>query len=495
MKYFIGVDMGTQSMKGLLLTPEGKVIAEASTEYLPDYPRPGWAEVNPAVWIKALKEVVDGLKSASGVTANEIGAISMDTINCSAIAIDRDCNALGNAIIWLDRRSEPQCEELMSKITNEQVLPIVGSVMASSYNITKWMWIKDNQRDIYDKAYKLCEVSAFMTGYLTGEPIVDYGNASITLAYDVQKREWSDTILNAAGIDKDKMTEVRPATQFAGTLRPGVAKELGLSPSTKVNVCSGDHHVGMIGSGLVKPGMVLDIAGTAEIVAAFQDKPAFDETGILGTRICTLGTYWTLEQGCIVSGGSTRWHKDTVARCSYEQMDGAAMNIAPGSDGVLFLPYLQGAATPRDIGYARGVYFGLTMNHDVSHMTHAVYEGCTFALRDCIERMDAMGAGSDVIICSGGGTKSRLWTQMKADATGKPVQTVKTYNSTPLGAAILAGLAQGNFESVEQALDIHIVKDTVYEPDVSKKAGYDEAYAFYRECVDAFDDPFRHYNI
>ncbi|MGI6776760.1 MAG: xylulokinase [Acetivibrionales bacterium] len=494
MKHFIGVDLGTQSMKGLLLSPEGKIVAEAISEYMPDFPRPGWAENDTEQWMTALRDVIAELKEKAGITGDEIGAMAFATQNAAIVPIDRDGNALDKCINWLDRRSELQYAQLSEKISDQDALPIIGSALSSSYGVTKTMWFKQNKPDIYEKAYKFVEPSAFITAHLTGEPIVDYGNAAMTMMYDVVNREWSKKILDAAGLDIEKMCEVKKAWEIAGTIRPKIAGLLGLSSATILAVGGGDHHVGLVGSGLDVPGKVLDIAGTAEIVATYLSEPAFDETGVLGTRISTLGTYWTLEQGCIVSGGSIRWHRDTIARCSFDEMDAAAINIAPGSEGVLFLPYLQGAVTPKDIGYARGVFFGLTMNHGLPQMTHAVYEGCTFALRDCVERMDDMGFGSEMIIGSGGGTKSRLWTQMKADMTGKPIQIVKTANSTPLGAAMLAGVAQGNFKNIEEAVARLVEKGDVFEPDISKKSMYDEAYAFYRECVSSLDESFKLYN-
>lgn len=493
MKHFVGLDLGTQSMKGLLLSPQGEILARATSEYLPDFPKPGWAENNTNIWITALKEILASLKSQAGISADDIGSLAIAAQNGAMVPIDRDCNAIDNCILWLDKRSEPECEYLLNRISSDEARRIVGAELMSGLGITKVMWFKRHKPDVYKRAYKFVDITPFLVGYLTGNAVCDYGNATWTLMFDVVNHAWSEKMLDAAEIDPDKMCQVRSAYEIAGAVRPQRAEELGLSASTLVAVGGCDLHAGMLGCGLDSDGKILEIAGTAEIVAAYTKKPVFDTTGILGTHLPLQPGFWSLEQGCIISGGSVRWHRDMLARTDFDSMDMEAAKIAPGSDGLLFLPYLSGAATPKVMDHARGVFFGLTMNHTLPHMTRAVYEGCTFGLRDCVERLDALGCGSSTVISSGGGTKSELWCQMKADALGKTIQVVTSTNATPLGAAILAGVVQGNFKDSSEAVGRLVSKGRVYEPDPANKAAYDDAYGFYKTCVACFEPLYSRY--
>jgi xylulokinase len=486
MKHYVGIDLGTQSMKGILMSPDNRMLAEASSEYLPDYPRPGWAENDTGLWIDALKEILASLRAKAGIRPEDIGTLGIVAQNGGVVPVDRDGNALDRCVIWLDSRSEPQCRQLLERIGQEEARGIVGADLTSMLCISKIMWFQQNRPDIYHQAHKFLDITPFLVGYLTGNPVSDYGNASWSLLYDVVRQEWSPRMLDAAGIDPAKLCDVRSAYEVAGTVRPNRAAALGLSPSTAVMVGGSDLHAAMLGCGLVSPGKILDISGTGEMVITYVEKPIFDKTGILSTHLCLQPGYWSLEQGTMITGGSVRWFRDTVSHKSFAEMDDEAAAIPPGSDGLLFLPYLSGAATPRVIGHARGAFFGLSMSHNQAHLTRAVYEGCTFGVRDCVERMDELGCGADSVIACGGGAKSDLWCQMKADALGKPVQVVKSPHSTPLGAAILAGVTQGNFQSAGDAVSQLVELGRVYEPDPAQKPLYDEAYAFYKKCAEHF---------
>lgn len=493
MKHFIGIDMGTQSMKGLLFSPEGNIIAEASSEYSPAYPHPGWAECDPLLWIKALKEILANLKCQANINSSDVGAIAFACMDGSLLPVDKECMPLDECIIWLDNRTGHQHQQLQTMISDEEALPITGSVIFPFLDITKMMWFKQNKPDIYNQARYFLEVTPFFVGYLTGEPLSGYCGASITQMYDVMKKEWSQRLFNVADLDMGKMCKVRRGFDIAGNVRPHIAKELGLSTSTLVVVGGSDYSVAMLGSGLDAPGKLVDISGTCTAIATYLDKPVFDNKGIMYTHVSTNGDYWTLEQGSLVTGANLRWFRDVIARCEYDEMDAAAANVPPGTNGLLFLPYLQGKITPQPNANARGVFFGLTMNHDVSHMARAVYEGCTFSICDCIRRINELGVTPDVIISSGGGTKSKLWNQMKADVLGFPVQVMKSTNAAALGAGILAGVALGLFRTPESAINMYVKKGEYYEPNPEVKEKYDEAYSFYLECAKSFEDEFTHY--
>lgn len=494
MKYFIGFDIGTQSSKGLLISPDGLVVAEATMDYLPIFPKPGWAEDDPANWIAAFRKIIAELKAKSGVKAKEIGAIGFASQCGGIVPVDEYGNALSKCIIWLDCRSEPQYKALSEKISDEEALYIVGSHLNASMCITKIMWVKENMPAVYEKAKAFLQPGEFMVSWLTGNMVGDFAHASMTMMYDVVNKKWSERMLEAAGIDIEKMYPIVAAADVAGTIKKALADELGLDANTKIVVGTGDEYAGFLGCGLAKPGKTMNISGTAEIVAAVSEKVVFDESGIIWTHLHPDPKYYGYEQGVLVSGGCLRWYKDTIARCSFEEIGAGAANVPVGSEGLLFLPYLQGAITPKANPSARGVFFGLTMNHSIDHMSRAVYEGVTFSFRDCIEVLDSMGGiAGDGVIVGGGGAKSSFWCQMKADMTGKSIQALKSKNPTAIGAAILAGVAQGNFSSLSEAADKMVELGRIYEPNLKLKAAYDEAYGFYRYCIESFEKPFSKY--
>lgn len=494
MKHFIGIDLGTQSMKGILLNPSGKLVSSKTASYYPEFPKPNWCEHDVKDWEDALTKIIHGLLAESGVDKREIGMIGFASQCGGLVPIGYDGEALRKAILWLDHRAEPQCDEIRKSITDDECLHIIGSSVTSTLRAPKILWMRENEPDLYEKTMAFLEVGEYMVFYLTGRLASDYAHSSITALFDVGKKQWSEQMLKITGIDKAKLAPVMAAADIAGHLLPEIAGRLGLSEETQVVVGSGDQHAGSIGSGLVLPGQILNIMGTSEIVAGAFAKPVYDEEKLLKTHLHVDPNLWQIEQGSLVSGACVRWYVDNVARLSYEEMNSAAEKVTAGSDGLLFLPALSGSNSPRINGYARGIFFGLTMRHTLAHMTRAVYEGNSYAFRDNIERLNAMGMKDAKIIATGGGTRSPLWMQIKADMIGKEIQIVNNPEPTALGAAMLAGVAQKNFSSFGEAAEALLEYGRVYTPNPTLKGIYDDMYGFYRELYFGNEKLFEHYH-
>lgn len=480
MKHFIGIDLGTQSMKGILMAPDGTQLAQASVSYIPDFPRPNWCEHDVTVWENALRDVVQSLIAASSVTPSEVGMIGFASQCGGVVPIGYDGVPLRKCILWLDRRSEPQCEKIKEHISVEDALHLVGSAITSTLRAPKIMWLRDNEPEVYQKTMAFLEVGEYMVYFLTGELVSDYAHTSITCLYDVANREFSPRMSKITGINPDKLCEVRAAADIAGNLKKNVAEFLGLTEATQVVVGSGDQHAGSIGSGLVGPGQILNIMGTSEIIAGASAAPVYDEANLLKTHLHVDPKYWQIEQGALISGACMRWYVDNLARMTYAEMNAEAAKVPAGSNGLLFLPALSGSNSPEVNGYARGIFFGLTMSHTLPFLTRAVYEGCAFAFRDNINRLISMNMGDGDIIATGGGTKSELWMQIKADVVGKEIKVIKNCEPTALGAAMLAGVAQKNFSSFQEAVDQLLEYGRSYTPNPAMKSVYDNMYGFYR---------------
>ena len=476
MKHYVGIDMGTQSMLGYLFNPDGEMVAEASSEYLPVYPQPGWAECDANLWLKALKHILHEIKETGHITADDIGTVAFACIDASIVPVDENCDPIDNCIIWMDSRTGDQAARLQKAISEQEALEITGSPITPFQDVTKIMWFRENRPEIYRRARYFCEATSFFVGHLTGAPVNGYCGASYTQLFDIRTKRWSETVFQAAELDMDKMFEVKSGYEIAGTVQPERAEEFGLSSRTRVVVGDSDHQIAMLGSGMSQPGQVMDISGTSTSISTYLTAPVYDQAGTMLTHLSADGRYWTLENASLVTGGNLRWYRDTVARCSYGEMDAAAQSIAPGSEGLTFLPYLQGQITPTANSAATGVFFGLTMNHTVPHMTHAVYEGNVFTIRDCLEVIRSRVGTPEVIIGTGGGTRSELCNQMKADCLGIPFQVMESENATGLGAGMLAGAAEGLFPTPEDAIERYVKKGRLYLPDPNRLAAYDGAY-------------------
>ena len=481
MSYVIGVDLGTQSLKGLLVDPQGRIIAESSCAHDPIYPNPGWAEQVVEDYLHSFTKVVQELIATSGIDPAEVGTIGMDAINDSVIAVDENGAPLMNCIIWMDRRAEAEIARIAKLVDPDRVFEVTGLNLDSSHTAAKMLWIKENRPDVFARARYLLNVDSFMVNWMTGVAAVDYAQASASMLYNVAKMDWDPEMCRAFGLDPALLGTLNKSQTVAGTLTENAAHRLGLTTKTKVIIGTGDEHSACLGSGLVRPGMVCDITGTAEPVAGTSDKPVFDTHGhLVETHHSADSRLWLVENPGFVSGGSTRWYKDTLLKTAgYDLMNEQAMRSPIGSNGLTFLPCMSGAMTPTWDGSARGTFTGLSLSHTLDDLSRAVFEGISFGLRDNVDRFEQIGMDCSSVRIVGGSTKSPFWCQMKADVLGKPLVATKNPEGAAIGAAMLASVAEGNFADLDEAAEAMVELGATYEPDPGRKAAYDEAYRRY----------------
>jgi xylulokinase len=295
-------------------------------------------------------------------------------------------------------------------------------------------------------------------------------------------------MLEAARLDPGLLAGIRPSAEPAGALTARAAADLGLGRDVTVVVGTGDEHAACVGAGAVVPGLVADVTGTAEPVAATAPSAVFDAERVVETHAHAITGLLLVENPGFVSGGSTLWCAGSVLGTDQAGLFDLAARVPAGADGVLFVPALSGATVPRWNDRMRGAFAGLAMNHGRGHLARAVVEGCSFALRDVLGRLDALGLAGREIRVVGGGARSRLWLQIKADVTGRPVRPVLTDEPTALGAAILAGLAAGTFADVADAVTRTVTPSArCHEPDVRTREVYQERYAQYRALYDGVE--------
>jgi xylulokinase len=485
MGYLIGADIGSQSVKAVLLDPGGRIVASAGQGCAMVHPANGWAEQDPADWQTGLTIAVRQLITRSGVAPSQVTHLGLASQVDGVVPVDDRLRPLRPGIIWLDRRAAEQAAELSRELGPDRIFDTTGLNADASHIAPKLMWLREHEPSVFRQASCFPPVGGYMLGWLTGLLAQDHANASSTLLYDVRTGAWDDGMVKAADIDPGLLAEIRPSAEAAGTLTAEAAADLGLGRDVAVVVGTGDEHAACVGAGAVVPGLVADVAGTAEPVAATASSPVFDTERVVETHAHAITGLLLVENPGFVSGGSTLWWARSVLGIDQAAIFELAARAPAGADGVLFVPALSGATVPRWNDRMRGVFAGLSMNHDRSHLARAVVEGCSFALRDVLGRLDALGLADREIRVVGGGARSELWLQIKADVTGRPVRPVLADEPTALGAAILAGLAAGTFRDTADAVARTVTPSRrVYEPDERERAVYEERYAQYRALYD-----------
>lgn len=496
MDYVIGCDIGSQSVKSVLLSIEGQLEAEISVGYGIEYPQPTWAEQNPDLWLNALSASIKGLLSKTGTQANQIIGIGLDAQVDGLVAVDSAGKPLRPAIIWMDRRAVSQCDSIERLFAADRIRSITGLNLDPSHVAPKIRWLAENEPDVNRKAKYFLLPGSYIAYCLTGEIGIDYSNASSTMMMDIRTRDWSDDLCNILEIDRNSLGKIYPATHIVGRLVKPYAELLSLDPNIPVVLGSGDEHASSLGAGVISPGLVCDIAGTGEAICAAIAKPIFDPSGLLETHSHADPDMWLLENPGFVSGGVFRWFSEQFAQSEinhaadsgtdiYEALNTLAASVPIGSEGLVMLPCLMGAMTPTWNSHARGTYMGFTLAHQKGHFIRAMLESFAYGLRDNTDVMVKLGLELSEIRVVGGGAKSNLLCQIKADVTGLPVSRIRTEHTAALGAGILAlvGIKEmaSMMEAVRQAVK---VKDTLL-PAPGGYSQYEEYYHLYRSTYSA----------
>lgn len=486
--YVIGCDVGTQSTKAVLLDREGRVVARAANRYATTYPAAGWAEQDPRDWDRALAAVVREVIEIASIPRSDVVALALAAQVDGIVAVDAAGEPLAPAPIWMDRRAIAETRELADRVGVDTIRAITGLNVDASHGAPKAAWLR---RSLREPIAAFLVPAAYLVGRLTGERVLDHANASCLLLYDITTRNWSPVLLDAMHLEASTLGEVRVATDVAGTLRPEAAAALGLEPGCRVAVGTGDEHAACVAAGVLRPGIVCDIAGTAEPVAAASAEMVIDPDSLVETHAHVPADRWLVENPGFVSGGSVRWLAESVLGCSQEDVALLAAEAPAGSTGVLFQPALGGSVTPRWNADARASFSGLTLSHDRRHIARAVIEGCAFALRDIVDRLSALGLAGESIRVVGGGARNRLGLQIKADVTGSRIEVLSEPEATAFGAGLIAATAAGWFADLDEAASatLRLAGDPIL-PEPHDQAVYEEAYRRYRATYDALEPTF-----
>lgn len=458
----IGIDVGTTGIKAVALAPDGEVLGVAEENYELQTPHPGWAEQDPEVWWQAVGRALARLGDdpvGIGLTGQMHGLVCLD-------ANDRP---LRPAILWNDQRTGAECAEIEDKLGLGRLVELTGNRALTGFTAPKLLWLRKNEPDVYAKIAHICLPKDYVRLKLTGELAIDVADASGTLLFDVAARRWSDELLAALDIPAQWLPRVLESPEVSGLTDAGVPVAAG----------AGDQAAGALGVGVVRPGPLSVVLGTSGVV--FTALPSFvsDPEARLHVFCHAAPDTWHAMGVMLSAAGSLHWIRG-VLDAPYETLLAEAESWAPGSEGLLFAPYLSGERTPYPDPDVRGAFYGLDLRHDRGALCRAVLEGVSFGLRDSLELIRQLGATPESARVSGGGARSDLWLKILASVLGMPLESMSVSEGAAFGAALLGGVAAGVFADVEEAVSTCVHPARVIEPDAAWVEDYQERYADFR---------------
>jgi len=492
MTYFIGIDTSTTATKALLMDESGDVLGVASNEYAFETPQPLWSEQDPALWWTATVESVRQVIAKTGVDAAAVKGIGLTGQMHGLVLLDEKGEVLRPSILWNDQRTGTQCDAIRAKLGREKLIQITGNDALTGFTAPKILWVQESEPEVWKRTRHILLPKDYVRYKLTGTFASDRAGGAGTILFDLAKRDWSPEVLDALDIPAEYLPPTFEGTDATGTLKSDVADELGLPPGTPVFGGGGDQAAAAVGTGAVLAGIVSLSLGTSGVVFATTDNPFIEPEGRLHAFCHAVPGKWHLMGVMLSAAGSLRWHRDTFAPgVDFDKLLEPIDDVAAGSDGLFFLPYLTGERTPHPDPLARGAFVGLTVRHGFPHLTRAVLEGVSFGLRDSFELMKSAGLENiSQVRVTGGGAKNPLWRQILADVLNAEVVTVNTTEGAAYGAALLAAVGSGVFGSVEAACDMTITITGCTGPGKDQSI-YDDIYPLYRGLYPALRPTFK----
>jgi len=458
-QYVLGIDIGTGGTRALIMDENGRILASATEEHEPfGSPKIGWAEQRPEDWWRAAGLAIRKALALGKLHAQQIACVGFSGQMHGAVMLDGSGEVVRPALIWCDVRTEKQCQELSEKVGAEALIRLTCNPALPNFTLTKFLWVRENEPENWKRVRSVMLPKDYVRFRLTGERATDMADASGTLLLDVAHRRWSHEVLQAAGMDESLLPRLFESSEICGKVSPSGAAATGLQPGTPVVAGAGDQAAGAVGMGIVAPGAVSATIGTSGVVFAATDRPALDPKGRLHTFCHAVPGRWHLMGVTQAAGLSLRWFRDRFGaagnedgRDAYERLTAEAAALPPGSDGLLWAPYLMGERTPHLDPNARAALIGLTASHTRGHVVRAILEGVAFSLRDSFTLFAEMGVPVRNIRLGGGGARSPLWRQIQADVYGREVEVLEAEEGAAYGAAILAGVGAGVWSSVDTA--------------------------------------------
>jgi len=485
--YYLGIDLGTSSVKVLAMDENHNIAGEAKREYPVDFPHDKWAIQDPADWWEKTVEAIREVVQTAGIGADQVAAISFSGQQHGLVGLDENGDVLFPCILWCDNRTEQECIDITAHFTSAKLREYTANKALTGFTAPKVLWVKRHQRELFDQMAHILLPKDYLRYKLTGDFVMDTSDAAGTLMLDVKNRVWSAPMLDYLGVDESVMPSLCESYETTGFLHDEALDLLGLTGKVRVVGGAGDNAAGAVGAGVVKEGLVLVTLGTSGVVFAPQETFAVDDACKLHMFCDATGKYHSMGVA-LSAANSLQWWADTTA-VSVEELLSEAEKARLGSGKVVFLPHLMGERFNANV---KGAFVGMHMKTDRGAMTRAVLEGVVYYLRDYLEISRSLGVKADAIRVIGGGAQSAFWKQMLADVMNVPVEELSTNQGGALGACILAMVGDGRFNTVEQGCASIIEVSRVIQPIAENVEKYEKGYALYKKVYPALKDWFEY---
>jgi xylulokinase len=453
-------------------------------------PRPLWSEQDPADWwsgaVDSIREVLRG----TGVSGQEVAGVGLTGQMHGLTLLDEAGEVLRPAILWNDQRTGAQCDQIRARLGQARLIEITGNDALTGFTAPKVLWVREHEPELYARARHVLLPKDYVRLKLTGAYATDRAGGSGTILFDLKTRDWSAQVLQALDIPAEWLPPTHEGPQVTGHVSAAAAQATGLQAGTPVVGGGGDQAAQAVGVGAVQPGIVALTLGTSGVVFASTGEAFIEPQGRLHAFCHAAPGRWHLMGVMLSAAGSLRWYRDTLAPgVDFDALLAPAAQVPPGSEGLLFLPYLTGERTPHPDPLARGAFVGLTVRHTRPHLTRAVLEGVALGLRDSFELIKSAGLTEITQVrVSGGGARSLLWRQILADVLGVALVTVNTTEGAAYGAALLAGVGAGVWSDVDTACGATVKQTGATTPQREVVAGYEGLYGIYRRLYPDLKD-------
>ncbi len=492
-RLLLGIDVSTTGAKALLIDDQGAVIASATTPLTVQTPQPLWSEQNPHEWWMGTWRSVRDVMTKAAASGEEIAAVGLTGQMHGLVLLDSDRRVLRPAILWNDQRTAAECDDIRSRMGGRsRLVEVTGNDALTGFTAPKILWVRKHEPDLYAKANLVLLPKDYVRLRLTDVAAMDKADGSGTLLFDLAARDWSKDVLDRLQIPGEWLPKTFEGPEITGHITKKAAEATGLREGTPVMAGGGDQAAGAVGAGAVRPGVVALTLGTSGVVFAATESALVEPQGRLHAFCHAAPGRWHFMGVTLAAAGSLQWYRDTLAPgVPFETLVAEAGDVPAGSEGLLFTPYLSGERTPYPDPSARASFVGLTVRHRRAHLTRAVLEGVAFSMKDCFMLLKEAGLPEiSQVRIAGGGAKSALWRRIVASVLNVEIATVNSTEGAAFGAALLAGVGEGAWPSVDAACEATIMVTSGDQPEGAWTAAYEAAYPRYQGLYPALKPTF-----
>ncbi|MBN2290992.1 MAG: FGGY-family carbohydrate kinase [Pirellulales bacterium] len=485
-QYLLGIDVGTTNVKAALFDSEGRTVAENTCEHATLHPRPGWAEQDSVTWWDGTVKVLGPILS-SGIDASEIKGVGISCQAPALVPLDDSGVPLRNALIWMDTRSAPQCERIRSTLGEERVQAITGNRIDPSYLLSKTIWLKENEPELFARTRRILTANGYIVYHLTGRHSCDISHASLSQLYDVKQHAWSQTLCDTFGIPLELFPQVFETSDVVGTITREAAAATGLPEGVPVVAGIVDANAAGLSAGVVGSGDGVIVMGTSSVLLMGSDK--WIDCGNLAEIYHATPGSSVVFAAMSTTGASLKWFRDQFGQVEqsiaeergqnvYDILTAAAAEVEPGVGNLIFLPYMNGERAPIWDSSAQGTLFGLSLKTTRAQVIRAILVGVAFGLYQNVREAQNIGLGLSRLMAVGGGN-SEHWFRIIASVLGIPICLPGNNSGATFGAAVLAGVGTGVFKGVREIVDQAVTVAKTIEPEPAWHAHYQELFEIY----------------